>query len=132
MSKLRKTVSITILIMFALIIGFCFLFAAWWNGFLNFMLPREISAYNSPDGEYALVFEQMGDPEWPFGATDIRLTLKNEKGKVIKRISTQLHDDGANAGEHNVASVQWDDEGVSVVLRASEMEDKEVVIGYSD
>ena len=74
--------------------------------FLNFMLPKEISTYNSTDGEYSLVFEQMGDPQWPFGPTDVRLTLKNYDGKIIERASTQLSNDGGNAGEHNIAFIK--------------------------
>lgn len=95
------------------------------------MLPNEIATYHSPDGEYSLSFEQMGDPDWPFGATDVRLTLKDHNGKIIERVSTQLHDDGANANEHNIASVSWNIDAVVVVLRASEMEDKEVSIAYN-
>jgi hypothetical protein len=73
----------------------------------------------------------MGDPAWPFGPTDVRLTLQNQDGKIIERVSTQLFDDGANAGEHNIAFISWDDDGVVVVLRASEMKDKEISIAYN-
>ena len=47
--------------------------AAWlfvgalWSGAFNFMFPQEVATYHSPDTEYSLVFEQMGDPAWPFG-----------------------------------------------------------------
>ncbi|MBR5524978.1 MAG: hypothetical protein IKU51_06905 [Clostridia bacterium] len=137
MGKLGKMLLWIVSIVMALAIGAYFFIVALWNGAFDFMLPseivsREIASYTSPDGEYSLVFEQVGDPDWPFGSTEIRLTLKNGDGEIVERVSASLHDDGANAGEHNVASVQWDDEGVTVVLRASEMENKEVVIGYSD
>ena len=109
-----------------------FLFVgALWNGTFNFMLPKEVATYQSPDGEYSLVFEQMGDPAWPFGPTDVRLTLKTNKGKIIERVSTQLNDDGTNASENNIASVSWNDDAVVIILRASEMKDKEVVISYN-
>lgn len=94
-------------------------------------IAKEIASYNSPDGEYSLVFEQMGDPEWPFGATDVRLTLKGNNGEIIERVSTQLQDDGASARKYNIASISWNDDAVIVILRASEMEDKEVSIAYS-
>ena len=84
-----------------------------------------------PDGEYSLVFEQMGDPAWPFGPTDVRLTLKNNNGKIIECVSTQLNDDGTNASENNIASISWNSDEVVVVLRASEMKDKEVSIAYN-
>ena len=133
MNKTRKTVLIILSIAAALIIVaylyIAFIFSLW-GGAFNFMHPKEIATYNSPDGAYSLVFEQMGDPQWPFGPTDVRLTLKNHDGKIIDRVSTQLSDDGVNAGEHNIASISWNDDAVIVVLRASEMKDKEVSIAY--
>ena len=130
MSKTVRTVLMIISIAVALIFGAYLFIAALWNGAFNFIHPKEIGTYSSPDGEYSLVFEQMGDPQWPFGPTDVRLTLKNYDGKIIERVSTQLSDDGANAREYNIASISWDKDAVVVVLRASEMEDKEVSIAY--
>ncbi len=131
MSKSSKIVLIILSIVVVLLIGAYLLFGALWSGALNFMLPKEISSYNSPDGEYLLIFEQMGDPQWPFGPTDVRITLKNHDGKIIDRVSTQLRDDGANANEHNIVSISWSDDAVIVVLRASEMKDKEISIAYN-
>lgn len=131
MTKTVKIILIIASIAVALVIGTYLFIVALWNGAFNFMLPKEIATYNSPNGEYSLVFEQMGDPEWPFGPTDVRLTLKKHDGKIIERISTQLSDDGANASEYNIASITWNDDAVIVVLRASEMKDKEVLIAYN-
>ena len=130
MSKAGKIILIIFLIVVALIIGAWLFIGALWNGAFNFMLPEEIATYHSPDGEYSLVFEQMGSPAWPFGPTDVRLTLKNHKGRIIERVSTQVFNDGANASEYNIASVSWNDDSVIVVLRACEMKDKEVSIAY--
>lgn len=131
MSKAGKIALFILLGTVALMIGVWLLIGAIWSGAFNLMLPDEIAAYSSPDGEYLLVFEQMGSPDWPFGATDVRLTLKSSRGKIIGRVSAQLADDGSNAGEHNIASVSWNADEVVVVLRASEMQDKEVSIPYS-
>lgn len=131
MSKTGKSILLIISIIVALIIGGCFLVFAFWNGTFNFMLPKEVATYNSPGQEYSLVFEQMGDPEWPFGSTDVRLTLKGHDGKIMGRVSTQIHDDGANASEYNIASVSWNDDAVVIILRGSEMQDKEVTIPYN-
>lgn len=130
MNKTLKTVLTVSSIAVVLIIGICLLACALFNGAFNFLRPKEIATYNSPDGEYSLVFEQMGDPKWPFGSTEVRLTLKGRDGKIIERVSAQLSDDGANASEQNIASVLWNDGTVTVVLRASEMDDKEVSIEY--
>ena len=131
MSKAGKVILIVLSIVFAFIFGAFLFVGALWNGIFNFLLPKEIATYQSPDGEYSLVFEQMGDPAWPFGPTDVRLTLKNNNGKIIERVSTQLNDDGTNASENNIASISWNSDEVVVVLRASEMKDKEVSIAYN-
>ena len=132
MSKTGKIVLAISAVAVALVIGSYLLVSALWNGIFDFMNVKEIATYNSPDGEYFLVFEQVGDPAWPFGPTDVRLSLKDSIGKRIEQIDTQINDDGANAGEHNVASVTWNDDEVVVVLRASEMTDKEVKIPYNN
>ena len=130
MSKAGKTILIILSITVVLVFGAFLFVGALWNGTFNFLLPKEIATYQSPDGEYSLVFEQMGEPEWPFGATDVRLTLKKRDGKIIERVSAKLSDDGANASERNIVSISWNDDEVIVILRASEMEDKEVSIAY--
>ena len=130
MSKIGKIVLITTSVIAVFIIGVWLLIGALWTGAFNFLFPKEIATYYSPDGEYSLVFEQMGDPQWPFGPADVRLTLKNHNGKTIKRVSTQVFNDGGSASEHNIASVSWNDDAVIVVLSACEMEDKEVSIAY--
>ena len=133
MSKTKKVALIIVAAVAAfvvLVIGAYAVFAAWWNGAFNFMFPQEIATYPSPDGEYTLVFEQLGEPGFPFGPTDVRLTLKNEKGRRVDRVSTSIDDDGANAREYNVKSISWGEDGVTVILRASEMKDKRVVLLY--
>ncbi len=126
-----KIVLIILSIAVAFLIGAYLFMDALWDGAFNSIQPKEIGTYHSPDGEYSLVFEQMGDPQWPFGPTDVRLTLKNQDGKIVERVSAQLSDDGANASEYNIASISWNDDAVIVVLRASEMKDKEVSIAYN-
>lgn len=130
MGKVGKALLITVSIAVVLFIGAWLFIGALWNGAFNFLLPQEIATYQSPDGEYSLVFEQMGEPEWPFGSTDVRLTLKNRKGKVIERVSTQVSNDGADATEYNIASISWNDDAVIIILRACEMNDKEISIAY--
>ena len=131
MSKTGKIVLVIFLIAVAFIIGAWLFVGVLWTGAFNFMLPEEIATYHSPDGEYSLVFEQMGDPAWPFGPADVRLTLKNHTGKIIERVSAQVFNDGGSAGKDNIASISWNDDAVIVVLSACEMEDKEVSIAYT-
>ena len=130
MHKAGKILLVTVSILLVLAIGAYLFIGALWSGALNFLFPKEIAAYQSPDGEYSLLFEQMGDPAWPFGPTDVRLTLKDRSGKTMGRISTQVYNDGGGASEWNIKSVSFDNDAVVVVLRGAEMEDKEVAIPY--
>ena len=125
MSKAGKIALIVLSIAVAFIIGAYLFVGALWTGAFNFLFPNEIATYNSPDGEYTLIFEQMGDPQWPFGPTDVRLTLKNHNGKIIKRISTQVYNDGASASEWNIKAISWNNDAAVIILRGAEMDDKE-------
>jgi hypothetical protein len=131
MTKAGKIVLTIVSVVIVLIIGAWLFVGALWTGAFNFMFPEEIATYRSPNGEYSLVFEQMGDPAWPFGPADVRLTLRNHTGKIIERVSAQVFNDGGSASKDNIASISWNDDAVIIVLSACEMEDKEVSIPYS-
>ena len=93
------------------------------------MIPSDVATYNSPDEDYVLEFKQVGSP-WLYSPTNVKLTLKNKNGKIIKSVYTTLYNDGLNANEENIVSVSWNDDAVVVILRASEMDDKEISISY--
>ena len=131
MTKAGKIVLTIVSVVIVLIISAWLFVGALWTGAFNFMFPEEVATYHSPNGEYSLVFEQMGDPAWPFGPADVRLTLKNHTGKIIERVSAQVFNDGGSASKDNIASIAWNDDAVIIVLSACEMEDKEVSIAYS-
>ena len=130
MTKAGKIVLTIVSVVIVLIISAWLFVGALWTGAFNFMFPEEIATYHSPNGEYSLVFEQMGDPAWPFGPADVRLTLRNHTGKIIARVSAQVFNDGGSASKDNIASIAWNDDAVIIVLSACEMEDKEVSIAY--
>lgn len=44
----------------------------------------------SPDGKYELLFQQIGDPEWPFGSTHARLVLRDESGIITKDVMFRI------------------------------------------
>ena len=124
MNKNVKAILLMVSIAVACIMGGCS---------FNFMSSEEvteIATYKSSDGEYLLVFEQIGEIAGPFGPADVRMTLINHTGEMIDRVSDQIFNDGGNAGKHNVVSVSWNHDAVVVILRGSEMKDKEVVIPY--
>ena len=131
MTKAGKIVLTIVSVVIVLIISAWLFVGALWTGAFNFMFPEEVATYHSPNGEYSLVFEQMGDPAWPFGPADVRLTLKNHTGKIIERVSAQVFNNGGSASKDNIASIAWNDDAVIIVLSACEMEDKEVSIAYT-
>ena len=131
MSKTRKIILSVFLISVVIVVVGFYLVIAFWNGTFNFLFPHEIATYNSPDGKYTLVFEQLGEPDWPFGGADVRLTLKDHNGKIIKRVSSKIYNDGASASEKSIQSVSWRDDAVVVVLQGDEMPDEEVIIPHN-
>ena len=132
MNRIGKTILVTLSIAVALIIVIYLLCIAAWHGVFDRKEIKEIATYDSPNREYSLIFEQIGGPAWPYGPADVRLTIKDHNGKMINRVSTQIHDDGGSANKQSVVSVSWDDNAVVVVLCGSEMKDKEVVIPYNN
>ena len=124
----NKIVLIILSTLFVIVIAFIGTFVLWWNGAFDKFIVREIVSYE--ENGYTLTFQQLGEPQWSFGPTYVRLLLKDQQGKIIKKYDTSISDDGVDAGEHNIASVEWFDDKVIVVLRASEMEDREIIIPF--
>ena len=124
----NKIVLIILSTLFVIVIAFIGAFVLWWNGAFNKFDVRDIVSYE--ENGYTLIFQQLGEPQWSFGPTYVRLLLKDQQGKIIKKYDTSISDDGVDAGEHNVASVEWFDDKVVVVLQASEMEDREIIIPF--
>lgn len=124
----NKIVLIILSTLFVIVIAFIGTFVLWWNGAFDKFIVREIVSYE--ENGYTLIFQQLGDPQWPFGSTEVRLILKNQQGKIINKYDTSIQDDGTNAGERNIASVEWFEDRVIVILCASEMEDREIIISF--
>ena len=84
---------------------------------------------SSQDGRYVLLFQQVGDPDWPFGHTHARLVLKDESGTI-----TKYHFDVANDGA-NVHSdswqVTWKENCVEVVISGEEQNDNQYILCFN-
>lgn len=125
---MRKNKIVLIILSTLFVIAFIGTFVLWWNGAFNKFDVRDIVSYE--ENGYTLIFQQLGEPQWSFGPTYVRLLLKDQQGKILRKYDTSISDDGVDAGEHNVASVEWFDDKVVVVLQASEMEGKEIIIPF--
>ena len=61
----------------------------------------------------------VGEPDWPFGATHCRFTLRGEGRQILER-AFSIQDDGAVARA----------DGVQVVVSGSEQGDRIYVLGF--
>lgn len=124
MAKWLKITFLLLGILLAAAVVFIGLICVWWNGGFNFLFPREVATFDSPDGAYTLVFEQLGDAAWPFGPADVQLTLRNSQGVYIDQVSAQVYNDGVNACPENIKSIQWGEDTVTVILDRFEAPDQ--------
>ncbi|MBE6718022.1 MAG: hypothetical protein E7574_02030 [Ruminococcaceae bacterium] len=131
MKKTIKIIAIIIASLVALYLLWLGFFLLSLRGTFDVFNRKEISTYTNPDTHYVVVFEQIGDPDWPFGSTTVQLTLKNSKGKKIDRIETRIANDGKQTTERNVKDVSWKDNEVIITLTAEEMSDYDVVLKYN-
>lgn len=126
-----KAILIALAVLLALSAAFIAFVHIAWNGGFNELHPKELSTYESPDGKYTLVFEQLGDPVWSFGPANVRLTLKNGSGKTIDQISAEVYEDGASASPANIKDIRWEEQEVVVTLQSSEHPDQILVLSFS-
>lgn len=89
---------------------------------------HDVASYTSPDGKYDLLFQQVGDPDWPFGHTHARLVLKGE-AETIAKYSFDIADDGANACS-DLCRVTWKDTQVEAVISGKEQNDNQYILFF--
>ena len=90
----------------------------------------DIASFDSPDGQYLLIFQQVGEP-FSFGPAYVRLILKEKSGSVVDSIDEKVFNDGANAFKENIKDVDWTYDSVIVTLYSTESPDKTVVLRYN-
>ena len=90
---------------------------------------HDVASYASPDGKYKLLFQQVGDPDWPFGHTHARLVLKDE-AETIAKYSFDIADDGANACS-DLCQVTWKAAQVEAVISGKEQNDNLYILFFN-
>ena len=90
---------------------------------------HEVAYSTSRDGKYVLLFQQVGDPDWPFGHTHARLILKDESGTIAKN-SFDVANDGANVHSDSW-QVTWKDTCVEAVISGEEQTDCQYILYYN-
>ena len=90
---------------------------------------HDVASYTSPNGKYELLFQQVGDPDWPFGHTHARLVLQDEAGTIAK-YSFDIADDGANASS-DLCQVTWKATQVEAVISGEEQNDNQYILYFN-
>lgn len=89
---------------------------------------HEVASYSSSDGTYELFFQQVGDPEWPFGNTHARLVLKADSRTIVKHSF-----DVANDGKYvhsDFCQVTWKADCVEAVISGEEQKDIRYILYF--
>lgn len=81
----------------------------------------DIDVSESPDGAYELHFQQIGEPDWPFGSTHARLVLESN-GKTVTTCSFDIANDGKNLGPENWETT-WGSDHASATIFGEEQSD---------
>lgn len=114
------------------LIGIVFLIVAVLYGSFLYITKYKITdvgAETSIDGRYKVVFQQIGEPDFPFGATQIRILVKRENGTLVDKKETSIYDDGAMLREANW-EVFFYPAGVKIVIKGREQEDTAYIVYY--
>lgn len=81
----------------------------------------DIDAATSPDGKHEIVFQAVGEPDWPFGYAHARIVLKRNGETVTKHIFDVANDGGVLHPEN--WSVRWEENCVKVMISGEEQPD---------
>lgn len=120
---MKKRVIIAIISTLSTITMFIAVFIGWFVYNNEYKLTLA-GTENSPDGKYAVVFQMVGTPDWPFGSTTVKVTVEEANSKKkLKVIDTSISDDGGVLSEYNW-DVLWQDGSVEIILKGSEQEDR--------
>ena len=90
---------------------------------------HEIADSTSQDGKYVLLFQQVGDPDWPFGHTHARLVLKDESG-IIAKYHFDVANDGGNV-HPDLWQVTWRKNCVEAVISGEEQNDNQYILYFN-
>lgn len=87
-----------------------------------------VDTSNSPDGQYELVLQAVGEPDWPFGSASGRLVLKEGKDKVSEK-DFELQNDGGSINS-NCWAVTWYEDHAEIILSGEEQSDEQVILYF--
>ena len=90
---------------------------------------NDVAYSASQDGTYVVLFQQVGNPDWPFGHTHARLVLKDDSRTIAKR-SFDVANDGANVHSGN-CQITWKADCVEAVISGEEQSDTRYTLYFN-
>lgn len=117
MKKLGKIVLGLFITFFIIIIALIAIFV-----YITKIRITDVAEFANEENKYKIIFQAVGEPEWPFGRTKVKVTLINSNNKKIKSFEEYISDDGAVARKENI-KVNWYDDYVEITLIGGEQKD---------
>jgi len=123
MKKVVKTIAciVGVFLFVALVFFLCLKYKISWK-------ITDIGTEQSPDGRYSVVFQAVGEADWPFGASHAKVTFK-DGDSVVASFRQDIHDDGGQFYPGNY-SVEWMESEVIITFKGSEQPDVAVEVFY--
>ena len=120
---MKKKIKIAVISMLLAIAVFIAAYIGWYVYETEYKLTLTATEI-SPDDKYTATLHMVGCPEWPFGDTTVRVTIKKKGSwKKTEVIEADIYDDGASLREDNW-EVVWQDSSVTIILRGCEQRDE--------
>ncbi len=84
----------------------------------------ELARETSPDGKWAILITELGEPDWPFGDDHLQVQMwENTEDPKDSRYRVSFEADVANDGARASWEIRWLEDGVQVLLIGSEQPD---------
>lgn len=117
MKKIGKIILGLFITFFIIIIALIAIFV-----YITKIRITDVAEFANEENTYKIIFQAVGEPEWPFGRTKVKVTLINSNNKKINSFEEYISDDGAVARKENI-KVNWYDEYVEITLIGGEQKD---------
>lgn len=88
----------------------------------------DIDSAISPNGEYSVIYQNIGEPDFPFGYTHVRLVLRKGK-ESVSRYKFDVANDGGMLSPEQWA-VDWKADRVEVTVSGEEQPDNLYTLYY--
>lgn len=125
MKKITKWI---LLIVIVLVIVMILLIAGFF--YITEYRVADIDSSVYEKGKYEVLFQTVGEPEFPFGNSHARLVLKRN-GKVVAKHRLDVANDGKNLCKDNW-HISWGEDSVEAVISGEEQQDEVIVLYFAD